>query len=365
LQRFADDAVAEGRTVIEVDGETIAPENLAAMVGRAVDRPGVVLLIDAFDRCVVVEGWLRRDFLPPASGGRGGRGGEPAAAGSGLAVDLGWTRRCGWSPCARWNLPRRGRCCRAALVCGGPQEAAAAFAVGIRWLWACSRSRRAVDAGGGEVRVPGGRDVIEALLSRLVGQVPSPAHRYALEVCAHAYRTTQELLRAVVPQDADVLFGWLRGLPFVESGPAGLFPHEVSAKGSRSGPAVARSAGVRGDGRRVRDHLLDQTRTAAGKFAVRADGRDLPAPAHGGDAAPVTWQSEGEVREEAYRSADRAAILAMAAGMEARSPRSWMDFWLDRSRPPSMCTGCRGPLKWSASWRWHAAWTRRGGGDRR
>ncbi|MEU1788134.1 hypothetical protein ABZ553_20065 [Streptomyces sparsogenes] len=60
------------------------------------------------------------------------------------------------------------------------------------------------------------RAVIEQLLSHLVGELPSPAHRRALEVCGQTLDTTEDLLRAVLPdEDATQLFAWLRQLPML------------------------------------------------------------------------------------------------------------------------------------------------------
>lgn len=82
--------------------------------------------------------------------------------------------------------------------------------------------------GGEEAQWTPPHDVIGALLTRLVGQVPSPLHRQALEVSAHVRTTTEGLLRAVLPEaDAGALFGWLRRLSFMTSVPSGLHPHDV------------------------------------------------------------------------------------------------------------------------------------------
>ncbi|HZY56928.1 MAG TPA: hypothetical protein VFE09_03910, partial [Rubrobacteraceae bacterium] len=72
-------------------------------------------------------------------------------------------------------------------------------------------------------------DVIKTLLEQFVQQVPGPAHRTALESCALVRYTTETLLsRMVKMPDVHELFEWLRGLTFIESGPLGLFPHDVA-----------------------------------------------------------------------------------------------------------------------------------------
>lgn len=70
------------------------------------------------------------------------------------------------------------------------------------------------------------QDLVLHLLDRIVGDVPSPAHRRALEISAHSRWTTQDLLRAALdePADAATVFEWLRRRPFVRSERHGVAP---------------------------------------------------------------------------------------------------------------------------------------------
>ena len=72
-------------------------------------------------------------------------------------------------------------------------------------------------------------DVIKTLLEQFVQQVPGPAHRTALESCALVRYTTETLLGHMVTMpEVHELFEWLRSLAFIDSGPLGLFPHDVA-----------------------------------------------------------------------------------------------------------------------------------------
>jgi hypothetical protein len=72
-------------------------------------------------------------------------------------------------------------------------------------------------------------DVIQELVQRLLDDVPTPLHRRALEVCAHLRVTTEDRLAdALMISDAGELFEWLRSLSFIESGPTGVFPHDLT-----------------------------------------------------------------------------------------------------------------------------------------
>jgi hypothetical protein len=72
-------------------------------------------------------------------------------------------------------------------------------------------------------------DIIKTLLEQFAQKVPGPSHRTALEACALVRLTTEALLSAMLGiPDAHELFDWLRGLSFIESGPRGLFPHDLA-----------------------------------------------------------------------------------------------------------------------------------------
>ena len=72
-------------------------------------------------------------------------------------------------------------------------------------------------------------EVVHALVEQFVEQVPGPAHRAAVEACALVRAMTESLLGAMlrIPDPHD-LFRWLRELSFIDSGPLGLFPHDLA-----------------------------------------------------------------------------------------------------------------------------------------
>jgi hypothetical protein len=72
-------------------------------------------------------------------------------------------------------------------------------------------------------------DIVKELLEQLVQQVPGPAHRSALEACALVRVTTEGLLSAILDNpEVHELFEWLRSLSFIDTRPAGLFPHDLA-----------------------------------------------------------------------------------------------------------------------------------------
>lgn len=72
-------------------------------------------------------------------------------------------------------------------------------------------------------------DVVQTLIDRLLCVVPSPRHRSALEAAAQVRVINEPLLAALLQaEDVAAEFGWLRGLPFVDAGRAGLYLHELT-----------------------------------------------------------------------------------------------------------------------------------------
>jgi hypothetical protein len=72
-------------------------------------------------------------------------------------------------------------------------------------------------------------DIMKTLLEQFVQEVPSPAHKAALELCSLVNVTTEQLIEEVLgAQLAHELFNWLTTLTFIEKGPAGIYPHDIA-----------------------------------------------------------------------------------------------------------------------------------------
>lgn len=71
--------------------------------------------------------------------------------------------------------------------------------------------------------------LVHRLVERFIENVPSPAHRAALEATALVRLTSEQLLADLLDvADAHPLFNWLRGLSIIEAGPRGLAPHPLA-----------------------------------------------------------------------------------------------------------------------------------------
>ena len=333
LRRFGDEAGQAGRRVFRVDAGVIAasPAPLVRttaqtlLPGRVL--PGRVLLVDNFDALGSARTWFWDDFLP----------GLPADVLVVLAarqppdpvrrLDPEWSTAV---RVARLTDLSRPEAIRLLARRGVPERLAGplcAVAGGHPLALALAADFSARDAAG-TASWRAHQPAVTTLLERLIGDVPSPEHRRALDICAHVLVTREDLLRPIFGDRAGDLFAWLRDLPFIEAGPHGLHPLHLArelliADLSRRDPDRWRAVY-----KQVRPYFLNRALTAAGPEvlpAVKALGylhryNDTM-------ARFVAWPADGAAHEDAYRDDDRDALLAMA---DERGDRAVVAFWLDR-----------------------------------
>jgi DNA-binding winged helix-turn-helix (wHTH) protein len=244
VEEFARVAEEAGRVVVRIDGRNVeaTPLGFIVVLSRAlgVERcelsavierwpAGAVLFVDTYELLTSLDDWLREMLLPqlPARSliviaGRH----EPATT---------WRANVDWAALTRvhplGNLaPGESR--TFLDRCGVKVEhhdEALAFTRGHPLALSLSadvltRGDRLAPA-----RLETEPEVVRLLIEKFVQEVPSRAHRLALHVCVSAHATTEPLLAAVLDRtDVHDVFEWLGHLPFVESGPYGLFPHDLA-----------------------------------------------------------------------------------------------------------------------------------------
>ena len=172
-------------------------------------------------------------------------------------------------------------------------------------------------------------DLVGTLLRRFVETVPSGVHRRALEVCAVARVTTEGLLREVLDvEDAHEPFSWLRGLSFTESGPEGVFPHDLARDTLEVDLRWRDADGYRRVFRAIRDHVNGRLRTTQGleQQHTIADAkymfRRLP-----GVLSPLDWDVWGEQYPEPALPGDREAILELVVAGEGKESAEVAGRW--------------------------------------
>ncbi|MGY1673574.1 hypothetical protein [Geodermatophilus sp. SYSU D00710] len=346
LRRVVLDAEASGVTAVVVDGRAVtpSPDGLLAALAEELGLPAgedpvpalhdlgrLLLVVDTFERCSGLQGWLRERLLPrlPADALTVVAGREPP--------ESAWRFDPAWQGLLRVvalrNLPPDDATGLLAARGVPPpvREEALRFAGGHP-LALClvaetaSASGVPVPAAG-----PGGPDLLRVLLERIVDEAPSPQHRAALEVCAHARVTTESLLRAALPEaEADELFRWLWGRSFVERAADGLHPHDL-ARDVLDAELRWRDPDRYADlHRRIRAHLLDRHRR--NPLDGARTWRDLMFLHRRNPVfAPfLTWDVEDGVYPDTPGAADRAALLAMTRTAEGDESARVLAHWLDR-----------------------------------
>ncbi|WP_165977709.1 ATP-binding protein [Nonomuraea diastatica] len=332
LRRFAHEAMLAARQVFVVDGRTLEPSTAAfeAEAEQVLRDANTVLLIDNFEHMQGLEGWLRERFLP-----RVPLGALVVIAGR-YPPDMRWQADPGWAG-ALEVLPLRDLQITDAQALmdssGVPaelREPLLAFAGGHP-LALLLGAAVAVKDGGASKRWMPNHDVVATLLDQLVGELPSATHRYALEICAHAYMTTEDLLRAALPEEAACMFLWLRRLPFVESSSLGLFPHDVVREVLEADLRWRDPEGYAVMHDRIHAHLADRVRAAsdadvpgavAALLYLHRDNRAL-ADFHGG-------HDEGEFHEDVLREEDVGTLLRVATTTEGEASADSAAFWARR-----------------------------------
>ncbi|MGH2557709.1 MAG: ATP-binding protein [Thermomicrobiales bacterium] len=244
LREFVRVAAELGRPVVAIDGRNVdpSPPGVLLALRRAMGLPeggtvptalewpdAGVWLIDTYETLAPLDAWLRETLLPQLPAGSlvvlAGRN-PPAPA---WRTDLDWAALT--RTVALRNLrPGESETYLAAREIPGDQHAEVlAFTHGHPLALALVADALRRDGKLDTFNPRHEPDVVRVLLERLVRDVPSPAHRLALEVCVLVWATTETLLTDVMgPAEAHDLFAWLRQLSFIDQGPHGLYPHDLA-----------------------------------------------------------------------------------------------------------------------------------------
>ncbi|WP_410672171.1 ATP-binding protein [Amycolatopsis sp. cmx-4-68] len=320
-----------GRRVVHVDARFLDadPRRLEEAAALACVEPGTVLLIDTFEHSQGLEPWLRDTFLLRLADG------ALVVLASRVAPDAEWSVDPGWAPlfAALAVRPLDAAQSDALLAARGvPAEqrgAFVAFAGGSPLALSLAASVPA--AAPGAPWEPTG-DVLTTLVERLVGDLPSSAHRRALEVVAQAHVTREPLLRAVLgEEDTATVFPWLRQLPYLEATPEGLHPHD------------AVRATLEADLRWRDPERYDDVRvriSVAGLRAVRAAAEDdvLMRVAEwmflfrhqGGSDDRYEWRAHPQVEDTPLRPGDVPDVLRLAEAAEGPASAAAVAHWVRR-----------------------------------
>jgi hypothetical protein len=290
----------------------------------------LVVLVDTYERLGPLDDWMRNQLLPrlPAT--------ALTVVASRTPPDSAWRADPAWRGLLRVvslrNLsPQESR--QYLRACGVDPvhhdqlvELAHGHPLGLSLL------ADVVVRGGETAADPLTPDLVGTLLRRFLEVVPSGLHRRALEVSAPARVTTEALLREVLGSaDAHELFTWLRELSFVESGPEGVYPHDLVRDALEADLRWRDPEGYRLVLRAIRGHINGRLQTSRGQEQQRAIAdakylfRRLP-----GVGSPVDWAGWGQQYPERARSGDREPILELVLAWEGEESAAIAARWWER-----------------------------------
>jgi hypothetical protein len=323
------DLVPSPPAVLQALGVLEVPEGEGAIAGLS-DSGRLVVLFDTYERLSPLDEWVRTRLLPrlPATALTVVAGRTPP--------DSAWRADPAWRELLRVvslrNLsPEESR--QYLQVCGvDPDRQEQLVELAHGHPLGLSLLADVVVRGGEAAADPLTPDLVGTLLQRFVEIVPSGLHRRALEVCAPARVTTEALLREVLGlEDAHELFTWLRELSFVESGPEGVFPHDLARDALEADLRWRDPEGYRRVFRGVRGHINGRLQTSRGQEQQRAIAdakylfRRLP-----GVGSPVDWEAWGQQYPEPARPGDREPLLDLVLTWEGEASAAIAARWWER-----------------------------------
>jgi hypothetical protein len=174
-------------------------------------------------------------------------------------------------------------------------------------------------------------DIVKTLLEQFVQEVPSPAHRAALEACALVRLTTEPLLAALLnTQDAHELFDWLRSLSFMETERRGLFPHDLARDALTADLRWRNPEWYAELHHRARGYYMNRVQQGD----VEEQGRVLAHYVYLHRDNPVVrpyfeWQASSALFNDTMRAADKAELLAMVRQHEGEAAAQLAAYWIE------------------------------------
>ncbi|MFI6857972.1 AAA family ATPase [Streptomyces sp. NPDC050416] len=356
LRRFAREAAASGRPVFQVDARTTAPtpEAFQRATADVLDVPDAVLLVDTFEMCQGLEGWLWERFLP----------GLPQGAVAVLAgrtpPDSRWTADSGWADhlalvrleALSWDdavtfLNRQGVPAHVQGdvwdFTGGNPLALSLAAAGTVEPEPGRRRRPGNGAGlqtnqGQRGGTRGRRPLAHPLETgpgRDCGPALAPHRQSALPAAPAGPGGVCARVRDQRGPDSRDVRGAGTGAvrlaaPYVETAATGVFPHDVVREALEADLRWRDPEGFVALHKRMHDHLLDRLRrgpahllmdaVAALMYMYRTDGH-MP-EVH-------EWQAPGLVQEYPYTPGAEADVLDLTARAEgpesAEIARRWLE----------------------------------------
>ena len=235
LRQFAELSRDAGAAVTSLDARELPPVPdalAAALITGSVPAEGFrsVLMLDSFELLQHLETVVRDQLLPALSADTLVVLASQRPPGPGWLADSGWSQLIAVMPVGNLSAADSNAFLASRQVPQARRDRVVQFTRGHPLALALVAETL---ANHGDFDPHGSPDVIRTLVEQFVQAVPSPQHRRCLEACALVRRLTEPLLAALLGEGtesapADRLFDWLRRLPCVDSGRAGLHLNDLA-----------------------------------------------------------------------------------------------------------------------------------------
>lgn len=305
------------------------PDSASSLEVLAANNQRQIILIDTYENIASLDEWLREEFLPQLSldtlvvlAGRN----SPSAT---WHSDPGWQALIHTLPLANLSPEDSLTYLNNRNIPTTQHQAILDFTHGYPLALSL-----VVDllAQGQEIsfHAESAPDIIKTLLERFIKEVPTPAHRMALQACAVLRLTTEALLTQTLElSDTYNLFEWLRELSFIEAGELGLFPHDLARE--------VLIADLRWRNPDFYAQLHHRARSYYSKRLGQTQGqekhrvlfdyiflhRDHPAI-----RPSFTWGEQSSLLTDSFRETDKDAILEMISKFEGEESAKIAAHWL-------------------------------------
>ncbi|MEM1269465.1 MAG: AAA family ATPase [Bacteroidota bacterium] len=327
---------AEPQAVLGRIAESVGA-NPSDVLGQLAEVSGrSVLILDEFDSVQPLEGWFRSTFLPCVSADL------LVVLASRSELSASWRLHAAWrsllQSMALRNLSEAES--RAFLddmdVAPALQrrvfEATYGHPLALTLAAEFCRQRGTFDES-----LVGQPDLIKTLLDRFVMEVPSPAHRTALEASSLLRSVSQSLLADMLDTpNVSELFEWLRSRPFVEATPRGLELHAL-ARDVISAELRWRNpdwyAELKRRARRHFNRALQASDTASHRSILTAYAfldRDNPVLQPFLSRLLETWAGAGALYLDDGHEDDLPALTEATRRHHGPEDAEWLSFWAKR-----------------------------------
>jgi hypothetical protein len=348
LREFAQLARQAEGLVVLLDGRNVdaSPDSFLETLGQGLGLgPGaetvsyletragkVIILLDTYELLTPLDGWMRDVFLPqlPANVLTVFAGRQPPSIA--WRTDPGWQSMMRILPLRNLSPAESRDYLQRRQVPDEQHEAVLNFTHGH--ALALSLVADVLDQQPGTTFRPEiAPDVIKTLLEQLLHQVPSPAHRAALEACALVRLTTESLLEELLDtRDTHELFEWLRSLSFIDADRRGIYPHDLAREALAADVRWRNPTWYGKLHDRARQYYMRRVQQGSSQEQRRVLSdyiylhRDNPAV-----RSYFEWQETGTVFTDSYRPEDKDVLLEMVGRYEGEASAAIAAHWLERS----------------------------------